>query len=237
LNLPPTFIDISGFAMRMGAKLAVNASEVTATGTDQVPKSGPVILAVRHYHNHLDGLGLLAQSRRPLHIMIGLDWVSTRRARWLMETLARGCAWPVTLRAGEGGKDDASLTAAATSAYRPDEVRPYQYRAFRQCVELLGQERVVVIFPEAYPLIDPHAVRKPRQDLLAPFKSGFARAAVTAARRHDRSVSVVPVGIRADAANQRKLAFAYGPPRLVTAKCDAEALVAHVKADIHRLSQ
>lgn len=237
LNLFPTFVDISGFAMRMGAKLAVDASEVTATGTDHVPKSGPVILAVRHYHHQLDGLGLLAQSRRPLHIMIGLDWVGTRRARWLMETLARGCAWPVTLRVGEGGQDDGSPTVAAASAYRSDEVRPYQCRAFRQCIGLLGQDRVVVIFPEAYPVIDPHADRKPRQELLAPFKSGFARVAVAAARRDGRSVSVVPVGIRADAANQRKLAFGYGPPRLVTAKCDAEALVAHVKADICRLSQ
>lgn len=233
----PTFVDVSGFAMRVGARLAVNASDVTATSMEQVPKSGPVILAVRHYHHLLDGLGLLAHSDRPLHIMIGLDWVSTRRARWLMESLARGCAWPVTLRTREDWQSDGEPVFEAASVYRPDEVQPYQHRAFRQCVELLGRERVVVIFPEAYPVIDPHTVRKPRRETLAPFKSGFARVAVTAARRHGRPVNVVPVGIRADAANQRRLAFGFGVPRLVTATSDVEGLVAHIRADICRLSQ
>lgn len=222
--------------MRMGARLAVNPSEVTATGVEKVPAAGPVVLAVRHYHHLLDGLGLLAQSRRPLHIMIGLDWVSTRAGRWLMESLARGCAWPVTLRTSAERLADGVPGFEAASAYRPDEARPYQQRAFRQCVELLGREHVVVIFPESYPVIDPHTQRKPRQETLAPFKHGFARAAVAAARRHRRSVNVVPVGIRADAANPRKLAFGYGQPRLVTALTDVNSLVADVRADICLLS-
>lgn len=169
--------------------------------------------------------------------MIGLDWVSTRRARWLMESLARGCAWPVTLRTSKDGQGDDAPSLEAASAYRPDEIPPYQQRAFRQCVELLGHERVVVIFPEAYPVIDPHTVRTPRQEILAPFKAGFARAAVAAARRHGRPVCIVPVGIRADAANERRLAFCYGRPRLVTAASDVEGLVGHVRADICQLSQ
>lgn len=216
--------------------MAVNRSEVTAAGVDQVPGAGPVVLAVRHYHHLLDGLGLLAQSRRPLHILIGLDWVSTRAGRWLMESLARGCAWPVTLRTSENRRDDGEPGFEAASAYEPDEVRPYQQRAFRHCVDLLGRERVVVIFPEAYPVIDPHTPRTPRQEILAPFKPGFARAAVGAARRHGRPVIVVPVGIRVDAANQRRLAFCYGQPRLVTALTDVNSLVAHVRADICLLS-
>ena len=222
--------------MRLGAKLAVNQSEVTAAGMDQVPGAGPVVLAVRHYHHLLDGLGLLAHNRRPLHILIGLDWVSTRAGRWLMESLARGCAWPVTLRTSADRLDDSEPGFEAASAYRTDEAQTYQHRAFRQCVELLGRERVVVIFPESYPVIDPHTPRKPRQEMLAPFKPGFARAAVAAARRHGRPVSVVPVGIRVDAANQRRLAFCYGQPRLVTASTDANSLVVHVRADICLLS-
>lgn len=223
--------------MRVGARLAVNASEVTATSMEQVPKSGPVILAVRHYHHLLDGLGLLAHSHRPLHIMIGLDWVSTRRARWLMESLARGCAWPVTLRTDEDRHGDGEPGFEAASAYRPDEIRSYQQRAFRQCVALLGRERVVVFFPEGYPVIDPHTVRKARQETLAPFKAGFARAAVAAARRHGRPVSVVPVGIRANAANPCELAFGYGRARVVSATSDVEGLVEHVRADVCRLSR
>ena len=223
--------------MRVGARLAVNSSKVTATSIEEVPKSGPVILAVRHYHHLLDGLGLLAHSHRPVHIMIGLDWVSTRSKRWLMESLARGCAWPVTLRTSEDRQGDGEPWFQAASAYRPHEIRTYQQRAFRQCVELLGRERVVVFFPETYPVIDPHTVRKPRRETLAPFKSGFARAAVAAARRHGRPVSVVPVGIRTNAANQGTLAFGFGQAKLVTATSNVECLVADVRADICRLSQ
>lgn len=223
--------------MRVGARVAINSSEVTATGTEQVPKSGPVILAVRHYHHLLDGLGLLAHSHRPLHIMIGLDWVRTRSTRWLMERLARGCAWPVTLRTSEDRQGEGEPGSEVASAYRPDEIRTYQQRSFRQCVALLGRERVVVFFPEGYPVIDPHTVRKPRRETLAPFKHGFARAAVTAARRHGRPVSVVPVGIRTNAADQRRLAFGFGQARLVTATSDVEHLVALVRADVCRLSQ
>ena len=221
--------------MRIGARLVVNASEVT--GMEQVPKSGPVILAVRHYHHLLDGLGLLAHCRRPLHIMIGLDWVRTRRTRWLMESLARGCAWPVTLRTNGDWRGRGEPDYDTAWAYRSNEIRTYQHRAFRQCVELLGRERFVVFFPEGYPVIDPHTVRKPRQETLAPFESGFARVAVAAARRHGRPVSVVPVGIRPSAANQRRLAFGFGPARLVTATSDVEGLVEHIRADVFRLSQ
>lgn len=222
--------------MRLGARLAVNSSQVTAVGVEQLPKSGPVILAVRHYHHLLDGLGLLAHSHRPLHIMIGLDWVSTASKRWLMESLARGCAWPVTLRSLEDKQGDGDASPEAATAYRPDEVQTYQYRAFRQCVALLERERVVVIFPEAYPVIDPHTARAPRRETLAPFKSGFARAAVAAARRYGRPISVVPVGIRVDAANERKLAFGFGQPILATATSDVQGLVARARADICRLS-
>jgi len=55
--------------------------------------------------------------------------------------------------------------------------------------------------------------------------------------KSSRPVSVVPVGIRTDAADQRRLAFGFGQARLVTATSDVECLVAHVKADISRLSQ
>lgn len=238
----PTFVDVSGFAMRMGARLVVNADEVTHTGLEQMPESGPVVLAVRHYHHLLDGLGLLAHSDRPLHIMIGLDWVRTPTTRWLMESLARGCAWPVTLRTSDDQDSDHRHSDgkpgfAGASAYLPHEIRPYQNRAYRQCVDLLRRERVVVMFPESFPVIDPHTVRKPRLETLAPFKSGFARAAVTAARRYGRPVAVVPVGIRAEAAQPRRLAFSYGKPRLVTGATDIDSLIAQIRADVCSLSQ
>ncbi|WP_448578293.1 1-acyl-sn-glycerol-3-phosphate acyltransferase [Thermaurantiacus sp.] len=223
--------------MRLGAKLAIKRNTLTAEGLEHVPSAGPVVLAVRHYHHLLDGLGLLSQVGRPLHIMIGLDWVSSRATRRMMEGLARLCAWPVTLRNAEDRVREGVSGELRPSAYREEEIRPYQQRAFRQCVELLRLGRAVAIFPEGYPVIDPHTPRKPRADLLAPFKSGFARAAVASARRHGRPVRVVPVGIRADARGERHLAFVYGSARRVTASTDVDALIADVYDDILMLSR
>lgn len=222
--------------MRFGARLSIRPRELTAHGIRHVPASGPVVLAVRHYHHLLDGLGLLAQVGRPLHVMIGLDWISTRAARWFLEGLAQCCAWPVTLRNAEDRFGETGPDESRPSAYGEDEIQPYQQRAYRQCVNLLRDGRAVAIFPEGYPVIDPHTVRKPRTETLAPFKSGFARVAVTAARRHGRPVWVVPVGIRSNGHDDRKLAFVYGAARQVTGTTDVDALIAQVYADITRLS-
>jgi putative membrane protein len=229
-------VDTSARVMRLGARLAVDSRAITADGIGHVPAAGPVVLAVRHYHHLLDGLGLLAQLARPLHIMIGLDWVQTAAGRRLMEALARGCAWPVTLRDLEDRRDEEPPHALRPSAYASHEIQPYQQRAFRQCVELLGQGRAVAIFPEGYPVIDPHTRRRPRADILAPFKSGFARVAVAAARRQGSPVPVVPVGIRADPHDRARLAFGYGPPRQVAPGTDVQALIADVRHDVGLLS-
>lgn len=223
--------------MRFGARLATRQGVLKSHGLEHVPGSGPVVLAVRHYHHLLDALGLLAQVDRPLHIMVGLDWVSTRATRWMMEGLARLCAWPVTLRNEEERRSEAVSGEPRPSAYREEEVRPYQQRAFRQCVELLRLDRAVAIFPEGYPVIDPHVPRRPRAELLAPFKSGFARTAVMFARRHGRPVPVVPVGIRPEGEGDAGLAFVYGAARRVTGSTDVDALIADVYDDILMLSR
>ncbi len=229
-------VDASGRFMRLGARLTIDPQQVTAHGIEHVPAAGPVVLAVRHYHHLLDGLGLLAQTGRPLHILIALDWVSGRSTRRVMEGLARGCGWPVTLRSAGDRHDEQGSAPAMPSAYREEEVPAYQQRAHRQCIELLRHGRALAIFPEGYPVIDPHAVRKARLETLAPFKSGFARVAVAAARRHGRHVSVVPVGIRADGHDDRKLAFVYGAAQEVTGSTDVDALIAQIYGAVTMLS-
>lgn len=227
--------------MRFCARLATEKGALRAHGIAHVPASGPVVLAVRHYHHLLDGLGLLAQLDRPLHIMVGLDWIAGAGTRRIMEGLARLCAWPVTLRNLEDRLQEAADCVPGggpgPSAFGAEEVRPYQQRAFRQCVDLLGMGRLVAIFPEGYPLIDPHTPRKPRTELLAPFKSGFARTAVAAARRHGHPVAVVPVGIRPADRQDRHLDFFYGAARQATGATDIDGLIADVQRDIALLSR
>jgi len=195
-----------------------------------------VVLAARHYHNLLDGVGLLGQVMRPLHFLVALDWITGARTRAVMEALAHWADWPVTLRSEEFRSKEVGLEAAHRCAYERGEVVTYQRRAYRRCLDLLRDGRALVTFPEGYPVIDPHANRERRSTILAPFKSGFARLAVTASRTSEHEVNVVPVGIRVDDPPARALTFVYGHARQATASSDIDTLTAGVYDDVLKLS-
>lgn len=216
---------------KVGVKMLAYVRRLDAIGVDRLPDEGPVILAARHYHNLFDGVGLIRHVKRPVHILVALDWVSGRFTRTVMEALNSLAGWPVTLRT-----EEFAAPRGGRRAYHPQEVSGYQRRSFRECVELLGEERVVVVFPEGYPVIDPHARREPRDTVLAPFKSGFARLAVAASRRTGRPVRVVPVGIRCENKPSSRLVFVFGQGQDVTASTEVDALVAKTYEDVLDLS-
>lgn len=201
-----------------------------------MPDEGPVLLACRHYHHLLDGAGLIKHVRRPLHILVALDWISRPSTRSIMEALAFHAGWPVTLRGDELRARADKGSAGRRLAYHPDEAFTYQRRAYGQCLSLLREGRVLVVFPEGYPVVDPHAHREPRSTVLAPFKSGFARLAVSASRTTGRPVHLLPVGIREAEKPGPGLVFVFGRGRDVTGSADVETLTEETQADVLRLS-
>jgi len=198
-----------------------------------VPDRGPVLLAVRHYHHLLDGVGLIKHVKRPVHILVALDWIAGRATRTVMEKLTSLAGWPVTLRPEELA---APGRGRERRAYGADEVFAYQRRAFCECVELLREGRVLVVFPEGYPVVDPHGQRERRETVLAPFRSGFARLAVSASRSTGQPVHVLPVGIRVEETPKPGLVFVFGQGREVTASTDVDALTAQSYDDVLKLS-
>lgn len=203
-------------------------------GLEHLPESGPVILAVRHYHNLYDGVGLLAHVPRRLHILTGLDWVETRAGRFMMEKLTHAAEWPVLLRTPEASRKGKRIHEK--SAYHQREVFGYQRRAYKYCLELLTNDCALVIFPEGYPLIDPHTDRPPRDELLAPFKPGFARVALAAARQMNRDIDVVPIGVRVGNAPKCPMTFALGPPHVVSDGAEVGEIVDTVFHSVRSLS-
>lgn len=190
--------------------MLARGQRLDAIGVERVPRTGAVLLAARHYHHLLDGVGLIKHVKRPLHILVALDWISKRSTRAVMERLSALAGWPVTLR-----PEELAAPGRGRHAYAPHEVFAYQRRAFAECVDLLKEGRVLAVFPEGYPVLDPHAQREPRETLLAPFKPGFARLAVSASRSTGRPVHVVPVGIRVEekpTAGRTRLALAADRP-------------------------
>jgi putative membrane protein len=184
----PPFATIGPAAIARWA-LATMTNAVVVEGLEHVPRDGPVLVAARHYHHLLDGAVLVRHFPRPVHLVVALDWAAdTVQRRWM----ERACAlaqWPVILRpamSGNGG------------AYAASEVPRYVRRGLRDAALLLRDGRVVVVFPEGYPLVDPHARAPQERDAegFLPFAGGVGTIARLAQRAGAAPIALLPLGFR-----------------------------------------
>jgi putative membrane protein len=171
--------------------LRTMTGRVRVEGIENVPRTGPVLLAARHYHHLLDGAVLVRHLPRPVHIVVALDWTAgTKQRRW-MERACAWARWPVILR---------PATTGTHGGYAPSEVGRYLRSGLRDAAELLSDGRVVAVFPEGYPVIDPSAsaeAPRPRDaDGFLPFASGLLTIARAARRDGANAIAIVPVGFR-----------------------------------------
>jgi 1-acyl-sn-glycerol-3-phosphate acyltransferase len=187
LSYPP--IGAIGPRLLAWWSLRTKTESVQIEGLEHVPATGPVLLVSRHVHHLLDGTVLIKYVPRTIHIVVGLDWTANARERGWMERVCRWAGWPVILR---------PQTVAAGGAYSTDEVARYLRSGLRHAAALLRDGRVVVVFPEGYPLIEParaHVDARARDDgALLPFASGFLSIVQLAARYGARDIAIVPVG-------------------------------------------
>jgi 1-acyl-sn-glycerol-3-phosphate acyltransferase len=182
--------------MRLGARaLAAGRVEMAVTGLDHIPTGGPVLLVARHYHHLFDGVVLLVSMPRPIHILVTLDWAKNSYARRLMTLATTIARWPVVLRSDalttyvdRGDRTSRGTIVTATA------IKRYQRSALSDSVALLAEGRILVVFPEGYPNIDPHYTPKTRPEEVLPFKAGFATIAAAAEKRLGVKVPIVPGG-------------------------------------------
>jgi putative membrane protein len=164
--------------------LRTKTSGVRVEGRNNVPGEGGVLLVARHYHHLLDGAVLIRHTPRPVHVVVGLDWTADAMQRRWMERACAWAQWPVILRprTTSGGGYDAS------------EVARYLRSGLRHAATLLAAGRVVAMFPEGYPVVDPTAAGEtPRDrdaDGMLPFAPGFR----TIARLAGPRLAIVPAG-------------------------------------------
>ncbi len=179
---------ISAKVMKTGAGvIGRRQADIRVEGLEHLPRRGPALLAARHYHHLLDGCALLSAIDRPLHILVALDWVKGGVGRRLMETACGMARWPVVLRG------DGLARQAGATAFHSDEARRYLRAAVQESVELLRDGELLVVFPEAYPNIDPAYTPKTSPDTFLPFRPGYLRL-VQLAQRDGTHVPIVPVG-------------------------------------------
>jgi 1-acyl-sn-glycerol-3-phosphate acyltransferase len=221
-------------AMRLIAVLLTGRrlKTVVAGGLEHVPYQGPALLVARHYHHLFDGLALFAALKRRFHIVVTLDWAGSRATKLLMYTLSRLARWPMVLRA-----DALEQAPPPKRQFTPLDIRHYQTRALRDAVTLLDDHRLLVIFPEGYPNIDPGYTAKHQPDEFLPFKPGFIHIAKAAERRCGIKIPMIPVGIHYRSGPPWVAVLRFGAPFYVEASQNKQTLIANIEHCVKELSK
>jgi putative membrane protein len=218
-------------AMRLIARaLGAGRLQTTALGLEHIPSQGPALLVARHYHHFFDGIAFFAALQRPFHILVALDWAQSARVRHMMMLMTRLARWPVVLRS------DALSHLEGRSLFSAADVVRYQRNALRESVDLLVAGRILVLFPEGYPTIDPHYTPKTQELELLPFKHGFISIASAAEKRCGAKIPLIPVGLRYTSGKKRTAYIKFGAAVSESDFACREALVKKLEGDVARLS-
>lgn len=200
-------------------------------GLEQIPHHGPVIIAARHFHHFYDGCILLGFVPRRIHIFVALDWVRHQHTRRFMELICALVRWPVMLRT------ERLKTNSHHSAYTANDARRYLVRAVNESVQLLQKGEVLVIFPEAYPNIDPVSITKQGDSAFLPFRSGFVKLVERAERKGQQQVAIIPAGFTYTTENGRwHVVLRFGPVYMRHDYATADQLVHAVEQCVYSLS-
>ena len=208
---------VGAWSRRLAARwLVARALDLHVVGLEHVPAAGPAILVARHYHHLYDAAAILACVPREVHVLIALDWLGGGARLHLMRWLAAAARWPGVWRAGPGWRLNRD--------------------GYRLSLKLLREGRLLLVFPEGYPVIDPEGSRKADPEGFLPFDTGF----LVLAERAGLEVPIVPVGLwyapRPGGGWTVWLRFGR-PVRLSTAeRGQHRAQVAAVEAEVRRLS-
>jgi len=198
--------------------LHTQTAAVTVEGLANVPASGPVMLVARHFHHLLDGSVIVRNVPRPVHIIVGLDWTADAKQRMWMERACRAAQYPVVLR---------PQTLGERAGFARNEFTRYTRGARAETTALLRAGRVVLVFPEGYPNVDPAFARKPDDDAWLPFSAGYQRMIAAAENDGTTRVTIVPVGFHYTRGTKWSIVARFG------VACDA----AHVEVAVRELSR
>jgi 1-acyl-sn-glycerol-3-phosphate acyltransferase len=196
--------------------LATQTAAVHVDGPEHIPAGGPVLLVARHFHHLLDGAVLVRYVPRPVHIVVGLDWTADAKQRAWMERACRAAQYPVVLR---------PATLGERGGYAREELLRYTRTGLRNASALLRAGRVVLVFPEGYPNVDPAFARKTGDDAFLPFEPGYLRMLAWAQRNGGPRVAVVPVGFHYTRGPRWKITARFGRPRYDPSNAEMESAV------------
>lgn len=216
--------------------ITTSGTRITVEGLENLPEKGPLLIAARHYHHLYDGCILLRCIPRRIHIFVALDWIRTRWQRALMEWACITLTWPTVLRTERFSS--ATAEQEGGSIFRVDEVKIYLRNAVKNATLLLRQGEGLVIFPEAYPNVDPDPSPKDCGASFLPFRAGFVRLVELAERDKQTRVAIVPAGFCYTPGKRRwQVTLRLGAPLYWQDYKDATALARAIEERVQELSQ
>jgi putative membrane protein len=199
---------MSHLSMCIGSQMLLKRNTLlTVEGAEHLPPTGPVVIAAHHVHHLYDGCALLSTVPRRLHILVAPDWIEHHWLRGLMEFGCGLLEWPMVLRTER--LRQAAL--AQRSAYNLSEAPCYLRHAFTESVELLQRGEILVIFPEAYPIIDPLPTLERDHEGFLPFRPGFARIIEAAEKDKTMQVAIIPAGFSYRWQGHWRITLRFGP--------------------------
>ena len=210
--------------------------KLVVEGLENVPRNGPVLIVARHFHHLYDGCVLMRAVPRRLHIFVALDWV---KKRWLRSFMERACTmvdWPIVLRTEQLHENAVQHSETGRGAYSLDEARSYLRHAILDSVRLLRNNEVLVVFPEAYPNIDPGNTLKVENHAFLPFRPGFARLVEIAEKDGHTRVAIVPAGLTYVQNGRWHITLRFGPALLRDEYVNSIHLVQAVERRVRALS-
>ena len=210
------------FLRRAGQVDVRRRVDLTVEGLENLPASGPVLMAARHYHHLHDGAALIATIPRPTRILVGLDWIESTAAKSVLDRACQAAGWPVVLRQRPG----VPVSREALSTL---------FKALDESVAILKRGEVLIVFPEGYPTVDPTWTPKTRDDEVLPFQPGLVRIARRAAQQ-GIDVPIVPVGLEYQAGDRWRLALRIGPALFVPDQPHESRWLEKLRCDVCQLS-
>jgi 1-acyl-sn-glycerol-3-phosphate acyltransferase len=223
--------------MRLIARaISFGRLQTTSSGIENIPANGPALIIVRHYHHLYDGLALFAALPRQFHILVTLDWVQNPAMQSLMTQLTHLARWPVVLRADALPYIPHHGAPHLRHAFSLADAQRYQRTAFKNAVQLLVDNRLLVIFPEGYPNIDPGYTPKKDNHGFLPFKRGFAAIARAAERRLGAPLPIIPTGLQYSSGKTWKAHVRFSEPIKRESFASSNQLIRYCEEKVKELS-
>jgi 1-acyl-sn-glycerol-3-phosphate acyltransferase len=205
-------------------------------GLENVPRNGPVLVAARHFHHIYDGCVLMRAVPRRLHFFVAVDWVRRRWLRSFMELACYMVDWPIVLRSEQLHANSDQISQKSSRAYSLHEARIYIRHAMRDSVRILRDGEALVVFPEAYPDIDPRNTARVENHASLPFRPGFARLVEMVEKDEHTRVAIVPAGLSYEQNGRWNVTLRFGLALSRSDYIDYSHLVQDVEMRVRELS-